>query len=191
MKRSPQFLAAIAAYDSHDDSLALRLMEQCAEAGEPVACYMAALWRENGEGATADAGRSAYWMQRLEQLAEEDNREAQYELGCKLRWGNLLPLNVARANYWLERAANGGYAEAQHELACYYDGGQYGYPVDSAAAMLWYQRAFDQEYPETVYWFALRLFKNGKPTEAALELLRNAADQGFKQAEHVLRSSTH
>lgn len=191
MKRSAQFLEAMAAYDSDNESLALRLMEQCAEAGDPVACYTTALWYKNGEGAPADSRRCAYWMQRLEQLAEEDNLLAQWELGQHYRFANLLPLSIERANYWLERAAEGGYAEAQHHLAWYFEYGQYGYPVDPNAATMWYQRAFEQEHPETLYMFAVRQFKDGQPTEEAIRLLRKAADKGFKQAEHVLSSYTH
>lgn len=191
MKRSAQFLEAIAAYDSDNASLALRLMERCAEAGDPVACYTTALWYKNGEGTPADSRRCTYWMEHLEQLAEDGNLEAQWEMSCKLRWGVMLPLNIARANHWLERAAEGGYGEARHHLAWYYEYGQYDYPVDKAAAESWYQRAFEQGHPETLYLFAIRQFKDGKPTEAALELLRKAADKGFKQAGHVLRSVTH
>ena len=191
MKRSTQFLEAMAAYDSDDEALALRLMERCAQAGDPVACYTTALWYKNGEGAPADSRRCAYWMRRLEELAEGHNLLAQYELSCKLRWGVLLPLNIERANYWLERAAEGGYGEARHHLAWYYETGQYDYPVDNIAAERWYQKAFEQGHPETLYLIAIRQFQDGKPTEAALELLRKAADKGFKQAEHVLRSVTH
>lgn len=191
MKRSAQFLEAMAAYDSDNESLALRLMEQCAEAGDPVACYTTALWYKNGEGAPADSMRCTYWLQRLEQLAEDGNLIAQYELSGMHRWGDLLPLNVELANHWLERAAEGGYGEAQHHLAWYYEFGEYDYPLDNAAAESWYQRAFEQGHPETLYLFAIRQFKDGKPTEPALELLRKAAEKGFKQAEHVLRSVTH
>lgn len=191
MKRSAQFLEAMAAYDSDNESLALRLMEQCAEAGDPVACYTTALWYKNGEGAPADSMCCAYWLQRLKQLAEDGNLIAQYELSGMHRWGDMLPVNVELANHWLECAAEGGYGEAQHNLAWYYEFGQYDYPLDKAAAEIWYQRAFEQGHPETIYLFAIRQFKGGKPTEAALELLRRAADSGFKQAEHVLRYVTH
>ncbi len=191
MKRSAQFLEAMAAYDSDNESLALRLMEQCAEAGDPLACYTTALWYKNGEGAPADSMRCTYWLQRLEQLAEYGNLIAQYELSGMHRWGDLLPLNVALANHRLERVAEGGYGEAQHHLAWYYEFSEYDCPVDKVAAESWYQRAFEQGHPETLYLFAIRQFKDGKPTEPALELLRKAADKGFKQAEHVLRSVTH
>ncbi|WP_269633884.1 tetratricopeptide repeat protein [Pelomonas sp. BJYL3] len=191
MKPSAQFLEAMAAYDADNESLALRLMERCAEAGDPVACYMTALWYKNGEGAPPDSMLCTYWLQRLEQLAEDGNLVAQYELSGMHRWGDLLPLNVELANRWLERAAEGGYGEAQHHLAWYYEFGEYDYPADKVAAESWYQRAFEQGHPETLYLVAIRQFKDGKPTEPALELLRKAADKGFKQAEHVLRSLTH
>jgi len=191
MKRSVQFLEAMAAYDSDDEPLALRLMEQCAEAGDPVACYTTALWYKNGEGAPADSRRCAYWLQRLEQLAEDGNLVAQYELSGMYRWGDLLPLNVELANHWLERAATGGHGEAQHHLAWYCEFGQYDYPVDPTEAAKWYQRAFEQGHPETLYLYAVRLFRDGQPTEEAISLLRRAADKGFKQAEHVLQSHRH
>lgn len=181
----------MSAYDADNESSALRLMEQCAEAGDPVACYTTALWYKNGEGAPPDPERCAYWMQRLERLAESGNLEAQWEMSCKFRWGVMLPLSIERANQWLERAAEGGYAEAQHHLAWYFESGQYNYPIDKPAAESWYQRAFEQGHAETLYLFAIRQFNDGKPTESALKLLRKAADKGFKQAEDVLRSAIH
>jgi TPR repeat protein len=65
------------------------------------------------------------------------------------------------------------------------------YPVDPNASESWYRRAFDQGHPETLYTFALREFRDGKITEGAIALLRQAADKGFKQAEHVLREYMH
>ena len=179
------------AYNDDHSELALRLMEECAEQGDPVACFTTALWYCNGEGAPVDMKRCSHWLTRLEELAERGNLEAQWETSAKYRWANLVPLNIERANYWLERAAEGGYGEAQHHLAWYYEFGQYDYPVDPVEAAKWYQRAFEQEHPETLYLYAIRLFRDGQPTEEAIRLLRRAADKGFKQAGHVLQSHTH
>ena len=181
----------MAAYDSDNESLALRLMEECAEAGDPVACYTAALWYKNGEGTAVNPARRDYWIARLEELAQQGSLEAQWELSGMHRWGDLLRQNIECANDWLERAAEGGYGEAQHLLAWYYETGQYNYPIDPNEAAMWYQRAFEQENPETLYLFAVRQFKDGQPTDEAIRLLRKAADKGFKQAEHVLSSHTH
>ena len=55
-------------------------------------------------------------------------------MGQNYRFANLLPLNIGRANYWLERAAEGGHAEAQHHLAWYYETGQYDYSINPTEA---------------------------------------------------------
>jgi TPR repeat protein len=191
MGRSSIFHEAIRAYDNGNALEALRLMEECAGAGDPVACFTAALWYCGEEGIPADPIRSKQWLVRLEKLAEEGNHEAQWELGQQHRFGNLLAKSVERANYWLERSAEGGYGDAQHHLAWYFETGQYGYPLDQAAAADWYQRAFQQGNPETLYLFAMRQFKDGLPTEEAIRLLRIASDKGLKQAEHALAACTH
>jgi TPR repeat protein len=191
MKRSEQFLVATEAFDNGDAERALRLMEQCAEEDDPVACFTVALWYRNGDGTAVDIKRSEQWMARLEQLADQGNIEGQWELGQHYRFGNLFPKDIARANYWLERSADSGYPEAQHHLAWYLETGQYGYPVDREAAEIWYQRAFQQEHPETLYTFALRQFRDGQPSSEAMMLLKKAAEKGLSQAAEILRSFTH
>jgi TPR repeat protein len=190
-QRSAKFFEAMDAYDEDRPEEALRLMEECAQQGDPIACFTAALWYRNGEGAPESVQQSAEWLARLEELAEQGNTEAQWELGQHYRFANLVPLDIERANHWLEHAAEGGYGEAQHHLAWYFEYGQYGYPVDPNEAAKWYQRAFEKENPETLYMYAVRLFRDGRPTEEAIQLLRRAADRGFKQAEHALNSCTH
>src|SRR5690348_2824469 len=97
---SDKFHAAFKAYN--DDRLddAMRLMEECAREDDPVACFTMAIWHRETESPEA-LRRSACWLKRLEQLAEEGNARAQWELGQQFRFGNLLPYDVDRANYWL------------------------------------------------------------------------------------------
>jgi TPR repeat protein len=190
--RSRIFLEAMEAYNRDDNVTALRLMETAAEQDDPVACFHAAFWHAGREeGFPVDPARSKHWLGKLEDLAEGDNAEAQWELGMHIRFGNLQSQNTELANYWLERAAENGYGEAQHHLAWYLETGQYGYPVDLDGAQSWYSRAFEREHPETLYLFAIRQFIDGRPTEEALRLLRKAADTGFKQADYVLKTYTH
>jgi TPR repeat protein len=179
------------AYDDGQLVLALRLMEECAMDGDPMACFTTALWYQYGEGVPLDLERSAQWLARHEELAEQGNLEAQWDVGQNYRFANLQPLNIELANYWLERAAENGWGEAQHHLAWYLETGQYGYAVDRQAAEVWYRRAFEQGHPETLYTFALREFQDGKITEKAIELLTQAAEKGFQQAAHVLREHRH
>lgn len=191
MGRSKEFMAAMVANDEGRYVEAAQLMEQCAMEGDPVACYFMALWYRDGEGVHASATRSERWMKEMERLAESDDAEAQWELGQLPRFGNVFSCDVHRANYWLERAAENGWGEAQHHLAWYLETGQYGYAVDLEASEMWYRRAFEQGHPETLYTFALRKFKDGTITEAAIALLTEAAEKGFKQAAHVLREYRH
>jgi uncharacterized protein len=125
------------------------------------------------------------------QLAELGNAADHWNLGQNYRFGNLVRKDINRANRWLEKAADEGSGDAQHHLAWYLQTGQYDYPVDREASEKWYQRAFEQGHPETLYTFALREFRDGKITERAIALLREAAAKGFKQAEHVLTEYTH
>src|SRR6188474_3303529 len=181
MSRSTKFLEAMDAHNNDSQELALRLMEECAKLGDPVACYMTALWYRDGNGTPIDLKHSAQWLTRLEELADQGDPEAQWEVGQHYRFGDLLPLNIERANYWLERAAESGNGDAQYHLACHLETGQYDYPVDPEAAAKWYQRALEQEHPETLYLFAVKQFRDGRPTEEAIALLKKAADKGFKQ----------
>ena len=137
MGRSSQFTAAMRAYDEDRDDVALALMEECAAQGDPVACYMAALWHRDGEAANANPLQREHWVQQLVTLAEHGNHEAQWELSCMHRWGSLLPVNIGEANHWLELAAEGGFGDAQHLLAWYLETGQYGYPIDPAESESW------------------------------------------------------
>jgi len=180
------------AHNRYDNVTALRLMEAAAEQGDPVACFNAAFWHAGREeGFPVDPQRCKFWLGKLEELAEADNAEAQWELGMHFRFGNLVGQNTEVANSWLERAAGNEYGDAQHQLAWYLETGQYGYPIDLDASEAWYSRAFEQDHPETLYLFAIRQFIDGRPTEEALRLLRKAADKGFKQAGYVLHDYLH
>jgi uncharacterized protein len=191
MNRSPKFAQALAAYNADDTSLALRLMEECAESDEAAACFLMALWCAGKEGMPVDEERSSHWLGVFKELAEQGDLEAQWDLAQNYRFGNLLRQDSRLANEWLERAANGGHGEAQHHLAWYYETGQHGYPLDKALAESWYQKAFEQEHPETLYLFAVRKFQDGVPTDYAMQLLRKAASMGFEQAGHVLAAHQH
>ena len=186
-----EFKRAADLYCTYSDfNQAFSLMKKCAEGGHPSACFFLALMYRSGQGVVRDDERYEYWLAQLLKIAEEGDSLAQWEVSCNIRWGNHFPLDTARANYWLEKAAEGGHGEAQHLLAWYYEYGLYDYPVDSAASEHWYQRAFRQGNPETLYHLALREFEDGKPNSGAVALLRRAADMGFLQAVEVLNQYT-
>lgn len=175
------------AFNQGNSEAALRFMEESAQAGDSSACYMAALWNQNGDGTPASLSRRDYWMRQIILLAERGDLEAQWELSSCCRWGDLLPTDIEQANYWLERAAAGGNGEAQHHLAWYYETGQYDYPVSPHEASRWYDCAFAQGNPETIYVYALGAYVDGQPSEESLLLLTRAAEAGFKPAIDLLQ----
>jgi len=53
----------------------------------------------------------------LNSLVQKNNAEAQYALGYMYRYGQGLPRNHERANYWITLAAKNGCIKAQTALA--------------------------------------------------------------------------
>ena len=191
MIASRKFIAALEAYDAGDMPRALKLMRESAVDGYARACYFMALWARDAEFGPNDDATSSYWFNRLERLAEDGDPAAQWELGQSLRFGDLGMVDLAAANKWLERSASNGWPDAQHHLAAYLEAGQFGFTRDIAAAEGWYKRALEQNYPETLYTFAMREVRGGVPSTRALELLRQAADLGFKPADEALQKYLH
>lgn len=185
------FQKAATAYSDEDFATAFPLMQRCAQAGHPRACFLLALMYQAGEGTIKDEIQYKKWLNRLLELAEEGNAVAQWEMGSNYRFGNHFPLDIKRANYWLERAAESGSPDAQHHLGWYLQTGQYGYDKDVERAAYWHQKALEQGHPETLYMEALKYFHDGKPTDRAVALLRRAAENNFMPAVEVLRSFTH
>lgn len=74
--------------------------------------------------------------------AEADTSPAaQYKLALAYRTGQGVPANQDRALFWLNRAAQGGYAAAQYQLGSYY-----ALQQEYALSIQWLQRAIDQHY---------------------------------------------
>jgi hypothetical protein len=82
-------------------------------------------------------------FQYLQELAEDGNAEAQYELGGFYHWGRVGAADYAKARSWYERAAWQGNVDAMLGLAVIYGHGQ-GVPQDKAAAYRWLVLASSQ-----------------------------------------------
>ena len=180
------FEEAMSAYDDGKLRDAIALMEECAQGDDPVACFLTALWYREDVASKENIEASDAWLQRLKDLAFEGNTAAQWELGQQYRFGNLYPLDVEQANYFLDQAANSGNADAQFHLSCFLETGSYGYTRDLATAKIWFERALEQGHPEATYVHALSHFVDGRPTEEAIRLLRVSAEGGFRQSQALL-----
>lgn len=192
MTEQPSFEEAVSAYMNEHYAVAFPTMKQLAEQGNPTAQFLLALMYKKGEGVVADEQEYAHWLRAFEESAERGHSGAQWELSCKHRSGNHFAQDIARANYWLERAAENGNADAQYHLSHYYKHGEFGYVPDSEKARFWLSQAVDQEHPEALWVYSFEFFEpDGQPSEQALDLIRRAAAKAFPPAREFLQKRTH
>ena len=114
-------------------------------------------------------------VERLLQLAEQGNAEAQYRLGLFSSLGNGMPLDLQEAARWNKLAAEQGHARAQVSLGLSYAIG-FGVSQDYREAVKWFRLAAEQgdaegqeslgrvyalglgvpqDYQESVRWYKL------------------------------------
>jgi len=72
----------------------------------------------------------------LRKLADQEDAEAQYQMGVRFHNGDGVPQDDAQAMQWFLRAAEQGHATAQSALGAYYWAGR-GVPEDLSKAYFW------------------------------------------------------
>jgi len=82
-------------------------------------------------------------MKEFQQMVEQGDASAQFNLGVKYDNGQGVPQDYQEAVKWYRRAAEQGDASAQYNLGVKYDNGQ-GVPQDFVEAMKWYRLAAEQ-----------------------------------------------
>lgn len=92
------------------------------------------------------AGKPLAALPTLEQQAGAGNPEAQWLLSEVLSSLKRTPYDQTNAWLWLQRAAAGGWRDAQYALAQRYDRGE-GVSADEAEAVTWYRAAARQGHP--------------------------------------------
>ena len=142
---------AIREHDEGDVSLSFKLMEKAANGGDLDACYMLALWYNIGDKTLIDFEKYEFWINKIVDLAKSNNSEAQWKLSNMLRFSDLVTFNLEDSNLLIEKAAKNNHPEAQHTLGYFYEFGASNYPQDLLLANYWYQRAFKNNNPETIY----------------------------------------
>ena len=167
-------------------------LEAAAQAGTPEAAYLLALCYDDGYfGATADAGRAIELYERC--LSEEHhyrnfgliNLALMLKLGA--RPGGPRPDDLQLSARYTREAAERGSLLAQHNLAInIFDGT--GERQDKADAIRRFEALIDQGVVHSLFKLGLiRLFdEECKDVDAALSLLKRAADQGNEQAAIVV-----
>jgi TPR repeat protein len=117
-------------------------------------------------------------------LAEKGDADAAFNLGQAYRLGKGVPLDLAQAQGWLERAARKGHVDAQSTLGLllFQNGNQVG-------AMRWLKGAADAGEPRALLMVGTALYNgDGVPADpvTAYAYVSRAAAQGLAPAQATL-----
>jgi cell division septation protein DedD len=117
-------------------------------------------------------------------LAEKGDADAQFNLGQAYRLGRGVPINLAAAQSWFERAADKGHIDAQTTLGLllFQNGNHIG-------GLRWLKAASDQGEPRAMLVYGTALFNgDGVPQDPILgyAFVSRAAAQGLQAAKDTL-----
>ncbi len=88
---------------------------------------------------------------KIHALALQDDAYAQYILSIHFRLGEFVETDLKKANDWLIKSANNGYAEAEYILATCYSSKKYHFPLDDTKAVYWLKRSAAKGYISAQY----------------------------------------
>ncbi len=123
-----------------------------------------------------------------QQLAEQGDAAAQFDLGVSYAEGRAVARDFRTAAQWLEKSAAQGMAQAQYRLGALYERGA-GVARDYAKARSWYQRAAEAGNVRAMHNLAVLAAEgqDGKPDyTAAAEWFRKAAELGVRDSQFNL-----
>jgi TPR repeat protein len=117
-------------------------------------------------------------------LAEKGDADAQFNLGQAYRLGRGVPVNLAAAQSWLERAATSGHVDAETTLGLLlFQNG------DHTGGLRWLKAAADKGEPRALLVYGTALFNGDSvPQDAILgyAYVSRAAAQGLQPAKDTL-----
>ena len=163
---------------------ALKVCEQESKVGNSESRFLFAMIYLNGMGVEKDVQRA---ISVLRGLSESRYFPASNALGFVLQNDDGFR-DLSKAYHYFMTAAQGGYAEAQFNLAITYMRGL-GVQKNMEQAVYWLKKSAKQDYPDALYDLG-RLYLIGegvgKDFSYALELLEKAAGNGQSGAQYYL-----
>ncbi|RUO32687.1 tetratricopeptide repeat protein [Aliidiomarina sanyensis] len=161
-------------------------LQRSADYGSSEAMIIMAVAYANGEGVAVNTDRARVWMKEAIRFR---NPQAYHVKSQWRRVGRIFDQNEERAEYWLSRAINVGYAPAMYERAI--RNLQANIDIDASIELL--QDAAEEGHPESMYTLA-RMYEEGAlgevyPFEAAA-LYMHLAVRNFRDSRERLREYT-
>jgi hypothetical protein len=127
------------------------------------------------------AGAVAIWRP----LADKGDPDAEFNLGQAYRLGRGVPINLAAAKTWFERAAKQGHVDAQTTLGLLlFQNG------DQAEGLKWLKQAADQGEPRALLVYGTALVNGDGVTQDPIlgyAFVSRAAAQGLEPAKETLK----
>ncbi|KAI9163364.1 Vegetative incompatibility protein [Paramyrothecium foliicola] len=178
-----------------DPLKAIQWYKRAATLGDPPAMYKVGMILLKGLlGQPRNPREAIGWLKRAAERADADNPHALHELG--LLYESAQPNDViirdeAYAFSLFQQAADLGYKFSQFRLACAYEYGLMGCPIDPRLSIMWYSRAATQEEHQSElalsgwYLTGSEGVLGQSDTEAYL-WARKAAVAGLAKAEYAM-----
>jgi cell division septation protein DedD len=117
-------------------------------------------------------------------LATRGDADAEFNLGQAYRLGRGVPLNLAMAKSWFEKAANAGHLDAETTLGLLlFQNG------DHVEGLKWLRRAAEQDEPRALLVYGTAVYNgDGVPQDRVLgyAYVSRAAEQGLAPAKDTL-----
>ncbi|RYY73743.1 MAG: sel1 repeat family protein [Gammaproteobacteria bacterium] len=171
---------ALDAYKKGNYGAAIQELNRLGEAGDVFAQIMLGALYNKGGAVVHDDKIAASWF---EKAANQENTEAQYQLGY-LYENSDLPKDYATAASWYHKAAQRGSAKAQFRLGVFYSGGL-GVTKNMNESILWLGKAALQENTDAQFMLGLMYYLGKtvpKNKELAKGWLTKAASQNHSDA---------
>jgi uncharacterized protein len=156
------------------------------EAGYPVAGYDVAASLPDGSPEQKEIRNHA--KDNILELANEEDVFAQASAAWGYREGYGTAVDHVEAVKWVRKAAEQGFARAQHDLGLMYEFGT-GVERSNEKAAEWYLKAAEQGYARAQFWLGY-MYEYGtgveQSYEKAAEWVQKAAEQGYADAQYNL-----
>ena len=167
--------------DARSVAEGLDWLQRAAQAGDATAALqLGKLWFKGAAGLPADADRALPW---LKQAADQGQDAAAHYIALILKNGSQqAPAHPEAAARWMRRAAEAGWADSQFLLGQMLLHGQ-GVKADAAEALAWFERAAEQDHPES----NLQLLLAQTHGQMGLHRQADTEAERWREAQHALK----
>jgi len=186
-------------YGGYPDCFAQKNLEKCAPLWEQMytecqkhpdeaisQCIIASCHFYPRGGVAQDYHLAVMWLQKS---AEGGNFQALFMLSYCYEMGYGVENDDSIALELIKSAAEGGHVQAQNRLAICYSKGQLGLSKDEKQAIVWYEKAAEQNYPAAQYNLGIKYFKGcgvEKDNTKSVYWYLRAAEKGSADAQFNL-----